>query len=87
MSTPISIAKQTQPTESATQAPAANQKASVSKTQQIPTDTVTISNSAKVILQEVQENHVQTVQEANGGDSQARRLLAKEAAASITPKG
>jgi len=87
MSTPISNAKQAQPAESATQTPAANPKAPVSKTQQTPTDTVTISTSAKAILQEVLENHAQTVQEANGGDSQARRLLAKEAAASIKPNG
>jgi hypothetical protein len=51
------------------------------KTAQAPTDTVQISSASKAILQEVQETHAQTVKEANGGDAQAKRLLAKEAAA------
>jgi len=53
---------------------------------QTPTDTVQVSSAAKAILQEVQENHAQTVQEAASGDSQAKRLLAKEAAAAYVPK-
>jgi hypothetical protein len=87
MSNPIGNVTQVQPVQSAAQAPAANQKASESKPQQAPADTVSISGTAKAILQELQENHVQTVQEANGGDSQARKVLAKEAAATTAPKG
>jgi hypothetical protein len=85
VSNPISAVTQAQPIQNATPAPAAKQKASQS--QPTTADTVTISSSAKAILQEVQENHAQTVQEANSGDNQARRLLAKEAAAAATPKG
>ena len=87
MSNPISAVTQAQPVQIATQAPAARQKASETKLQPTTADTVTISTSAKAILQEVQENHAQTVQEADSGDNQARRLLAKEAAAASTPKG
>ena len=87
MSNPISSVTQAQPVQSASPAPGANPKASASTTQQTPADTVTISNSAQTILQEAQENHVQTIQEANAGDSQAKRLLAKEEAANTAPKG
>ena len=87
MSNPISAVTQAQPVQKATEAPAAKQKASETKSQPTTADTVTISTSAKAILQEVQENHAQTVQEADSGDNQARRLLAKEAAAASTPKG
>ena len=87
MSNPISSVTQAPPVQSAAQAPPANPKASASTTKQVPADTVTISNSAQTILQETQETHTQTAHEANGGDSQARRLLAKQAAATITPKG
>jgi hypothetical protein len=87
MSNPISAVTQAQPVQNATQAPAANQKASETKSQSTTADTVTISTSAKAILQEVLENHAQTVQEADSGDNQARRLLAKEAAAANSPKG
>jgi hypothetical protein len=87
MSNPISAVTQAQPVQKETQAPAAKQKASETKSQPTTADTVTISTSAKAILQEVQENHAQTVQEADSGDNQARRLLAKEAAAASTPKG
>ena len=87
MSHPISNVTQVQPVQNAAQAPAANQKATESKSQPTPTDTVTISAAVKAILQEVQENHAQSVQEANSGDSQAQRALAKEAAAATAPKG
>ena len=88
MSNPINAITQAQPVQKETQAPAAKQKASETKSQPTTADTVTISTSAKAILQEVQENHAQTVQEADSGDNQARRLLAKEAAAAAsTPKG
>jgi hypothetical protein len=88
MSNPISAVAPAQPVQNATPAPAAKQKASETKSPPTTADTVTISTSAKAILQEVQENHAQTVQEADSGDNQARRLLAKEAAAAAsTPKG
>jgi hypothetical protein len=51
------------------------------------TDTVQISTSAKAVMQEVQETTAQTAQEANGGDRQAQRLLAKEAAARVAEQG
>jgi hypothetical protein len=44
-------------------------------------DTVQISNSAKALLQETLETSVQTGNEARGGDMQAMRLLARQAAA------
>lgn len=43
-------------------------------------DSVQISNLAKAALKEATETPAQTAQEAAGGDAQARRLLAKEAA-------
>jgi hypothetical protein len=46
-----------------------------------PQDTVQISVAAQTALQELTETPVQTAQEARGGDHQAARLLAKEAAA------
>jgi hypothetical protein len=90
MSDPITSViqvQQAQQTQATDQTTAVNSKTSGSKPQQALADTVTISSAAKAILQEVQENHAQTVQEANGGDSQAKRVLAKEAAAAIAPKG
>jgi hypothetical protein len=44
-------------------------------------DTATISNAGKQALQESLETNAQTTKEASHGDLQARRLLAKEAAA------
>lgn len=46
-----------------------------------PVDTVQISSIAKQALQEATETAAQTAQEARGGDSQAKRLLAREEAA------
>jgi hypothetical protein len=66
--------------------PAAPQPAPV-KPQPATTDTVLISNSAKAMMQEAQETAAQTVQEANRGDRQALRLLAKEAAAKAANAG
>jgi len=43
--------------------------------------TVSISNAAHAALLEATESSVQTQQEANRGDQQAKRLLAKEQAA------
>ena len=86
MSNPISSVTQAPPVQTAAQAPAAAAKPAAAPAQKTPTDTVTISNSAQTILQEAQETRAQTVKEASGGDSQARRLLAKETAAAATPK-
>ena len=44
---------------------------------------VTISNAARTALAEATETSVQTAQEANRGDLQAQRLLAKEQANKI----
>ncbi len=87
MSSPISNVTQAQQVQSPAQAPAANPKASASATQQAPADTVTISNAAQTVLQETQETHIQTIQEANAGDNQAKRLLAQEAASTAASKG
>lgn len=43
-------------------------------------DSATISNAAKLALQESRETQSQTMQEANRGDMQAKHLLAKLAA-------
>jgi hypothetical protein len=50
------------------------------KSQPAPSDTVQISNAARQALQETIETPAQTAKEAAGGDVQARRLLAREAA-------
>jgi hypothetical protein len=86
MSNPISSVTQAPPVQTAAQPQTAAPKAAAPTTQQAPVDSVTISKSAQTIMQEVQETHAQTIQEANGGDSQARRLLAKEAATTVPPK-
>lgn len=86
MTNPISIVTQGPPVQTSAKAPAAAPKTDAPAKQTTPTDSVTLSNSSRVILQEAQEMHTQTVQEANSGDSQALRLLAKEAAATVTPK-
>jgi hypothetical protein len=44
------------------------------------TDTVHLSSVAQSLIQEATETPAQTAREAAGGDVQARRLLAKEAA-------
>ena len=47
----------------------------------VPADTVKISSAAKNAEQEATETAAQTAREASGGDPQAQRLLAREAAA------
>ena len=56
-----------------------NAKVTESKPQQPSNEIVQISSAAQA-LKELTETHQQTVQEANKGDIQAKRLLAKEAA-------
>jgi hypothetical protein len=91
MTAAITSATQTDPTAvSATQSgPVAKPATSSQKsTQSQPpptasttTDTVNISSAAKAAVQEFMETQAQTAKEASGGDLQAQRLLAKEAAA------
>jgi hypothetical protein len=74
-----------QPTVAAKPAISPNQKAAPAKAQTKAAapiqDTVKISSAAQTALQEAVETSVQTAHEARGGDRQAQRLLAKEAAA------
>jgi hypothetical protein len=86
MSNPITSVTQAPPVQTAAKAPAAAGKPEAPAKQATPTDTVAISNSSEAILQGAQETHAQTLQEANGGDYRARRLLARETAATVTPK-
>ncbi|HME44203.1 MAG TPA: hypothetical protein VKF36_14015 [Syntrophorhabdales bacterium] len=77
--------------KSVTQAQPAAQATPVNKesTQPKPqptTDTVKLSNAALVAAQEATETPTQTLKEANSGDRQAQRLLAKEAAAKAAAK-
>jgi hypothetical protein len=83
MISPVSSATQTQavlqPKAATPQSAQAAPQPAQAKPQTSPTDTVTIS-VAKQIAQESIETSSQTAREAAGGNSQARRLLAKEAA-------
>ena len=65
--------------QTAAQPAAGTKQLAQSKPQLAPTDTVQLSAGAQS-LKEAIENPVQTAREAAGGDPQARRLLAKEAA-------
>jgi hypothetical protein len=56
----------------------ATQKPKASPAQ--PTDAVQVSNLAQQALQEATETKAQTLREAQGGDIQAKKLLAREAA-------
>jgi hypothetical protein len=49
----------------------------------VPVDTVTISSAARALTQELHETPAQTQREANAGDLQAKRLMAREAAAHL----
>ena len=73
----VSSAAQVQHT---VQSKPADTKSAQAKPQSSAGDTVQISNAAKALLQEATETPAQTAKEANGGDRQAQRLLAKEAA-------
>jgi hypothetical protein len=70
-----------------------SQKSSQAKSQPAPAsstpDTVQLSNAAQAALaalQETKETPAQTAREASGGDRQAQRLLAKQAAAKVHAK-
>lgn len=47
----------------------------------VPADKVTLSSAAQSMMKELSETPAQTQREASSGDLQAKRLLAKEAAA------
>ncbi len=87
----VTSATQTQPAaqstpvnQKSTQSKPVNQKSTQSKPQPTTTDTVKLSNAALVFAQEATETPTQTLKEAMSGDTQAQRLLAKEAAAKAT---
>lgn len=84
MSSPVSHVAQAPAAQ--TQAAAPQSKAPATKTQQLPVDTVKISSAAQSLAQEAVESRAQTIQEAAKGDSQARRLLARESAAQPVAK-
>jgi hypothetical protein len=71
------------PSQAVSQADSASKvspKVTTSSAVQTPAYTVQISNAARQMLQETTETPAQTAKEAAGGDRQAQRLLAKEAA-------
>ncbi len=84
MVSPVSNATPAKP-EAAVQAPQTRQPAPASTAKPAVSDTVQISNAAKIV-QEATETQAQTTKEANSGDLQARALLAREAAAHATKK-
>lgn len=90
MAISIPSATQHDPAASAAQAQAAARPAPASQKPaqpqpaakaHVPVDTVQISSAAQSALQEANETGVQTAKEAQSGDRQAQRLLAKETAA------
>jgi hypothetical protein len=81
----VKSATQAQPAAQAP--PPVQQKSTQPKPQHATkTDTVHISNAGLAAVQEATETNAQTVNEASHGDSQAQRLLAKEAAAKAAAK-
>ena len=69
------------PTVEKSAAPAQKSAQSQTPSNSTPTDTVQISSAARAAIQEATETQTQTTREAQNGDLQAQRLLAKEAAA------
>jgi hypothetical protein len=76
----VTSATQTLPVDKSQFTPV-DQKSTQSKPQAIPTDTVQLSSTAKAALQEAMETAAETSKEANKGDVQAQRRVAREAAA------
>jgi hypothetical protein len=75
----ITSATQAQPVA---QPPVVSQKSPQSKSQQpSTTDTVQLSSAGKAALEEATETRAETVKEARNGDTQAKKLLAREEAA------
>ncbi|HYL64247.1 MAG TPA: hypothetical protein VE077_16665 [Candidatus Methylomirabilis sp.] len=85
MRSPISHVTQAPAAQTQTAAPQPK-AAPAAKAQQLPTDTVNIRSAAQSLAAEAVESRAQTIQEAAKGDSQARRLLAKETAAQQVAK-
>jgi hypothetical protein len=83
MISPVTGATHTQPVA---QPAVAHQAPSAAKPQASPADTVQISNAAKALVQQALETSAQTSREASGGDAQAIRLPAKQAAAKTHAK-
>jgi hypothetical protein len=81
---PVSSATQAQP-QVASQPAQTRPPVHASTRQALVTDTVQISNAAK-ILQEATETPAQTAKEAASGDRQAKALLAREAAVDSSVK-
>jgi hypothetical protein len=77
----ISSAAQSQlvQTQLTSQAAASSQNSAPAKQQPASVDTVQLSSTARSIAQEALETPAQTAREANAGDAQAKRLLAREA--------
>jgi hypothetical protein len=80
---PVSNAAPAQPAAQASTVP---QTSSKGAPQPSAPDTVKISTASQSLLQESLETSAQTSREARGGDGQAIRLLAKEAAAKGSAK-
>jgi hypothetical protein len=78
MISPVSSATHVQP-QTAVQPSQTRQPAQASAPKAAVTDTVQLSNAAK-ILQEAVETPAQTAKEAGSGDLQAKALLARETA-------
>jgi hypothetical protein len=85
---PISNVAQTQPVAEPTKTSTAKPAQPAPKAA-ISADSVNLSNAAQALaatLKEARETPAQTAKEAQGGDLQARRLLAKEEAAKTIVK-
>jgi hypothetical protein len=85
---PISNVTQTQPVAEPAKTPTEKPAQQAPKAA-ISADSVNLSNAAQALaatLKEARETPVQTAKEAQGGDLQARRLLAKEAASKSIAK-
>ncbi|HSY93713.1 MAG TPA: hypothetical protein VK812_20305 [Candidatus Binatus sp.] len=80
---PVSSAAPAQPAAQASTVVPTSSKAAA---QPSAPDTVRISTASQTLLQESLETSAQTAREARGGDGQAIRLLAKEAAAKGSAK-
>jgi hypothetical protein len=78
MSDQVSSVTQLQPAPQPTDARA---KTTETRPQPAQSDTVQLSSAAQAALREAMETPAQTAKEAGTGDAQAKRLLAKEAAA------
>ncbi|TSA50205.1 MAG: hypothetical protein D4R48_02000 [Nitrosomonadales bacterium] len=81
----VTNAPQTQPAARATTENSTTESQESSKSKPQPSnaktkDTVNISNASLAALKEATETAAQTANEARGGDHQAQRLLAKQAA-------